>query len=313
MILRINPTFIGLFAVLVWGVGLPVIRLIEAQVGVPGVIGAVFAGAGVFGLIKQRLLHEPLPNKVIFRNPYLYGRWVFFVLHEALILTAISIVQKQYVPFVILLNYLWPTAIIFSCISLAGMKVARWGIFIMGSMIVLTSLSIEILGSGGISSAMFSNSTDVLAYILAFVGAVSWGLYCALSRRAGDATGGSSVLPFFQLTLGLALPVSLLPGISMWSNLTADLLLLLCIICIVQFIAYLCWDSGMRRGNVVILSLCADFIPWISLLTSYLVLGTEIGNRTTASAICLVIGAMITRYSTLQKSPDLAKEELPGV
>jgi drug/metabolite transporter (DMT)-like permease len=152
---------------------------------------------------------------------------------------------------------------------------------------------------------------DCLAYAMTFTGAVSWGLYSALSRRAGDETGGGAVMPFFQLTLALLLPVSFMPGMATWGNLTALGFAIMTGYCFLEYLAYQGWDHGMRKGNVVILSLCADFIPWLSLFATSILLGVDIGGKTVVSAISLVMGAMITRYGTLQKKSALPPFEMP--
>ena len=309
-----NPTLIGLFAVIVWGMSLPFTRICEEHFGILAVMGAIFTGSGALGLLNNLWRRKGSFDRAVFLNPFLYGRGVFFSLHEILIMSAIVVVRKDNVPIVILINYLWPTAIILCSVLLAGVRIMRWWAFGLGSLVVLASLSIEMLGPHGFSGEVFTDKTDCLAYVMAFVGAISWGLYCALSRRAGEATGGGTVIPFFQLTLALALPLSFLPGYATWENLKGWWYLLLGGYCILQFLAYLSWDFGMRKGNIVALSLCADFIPWLSLFTSYLLLGVTLENKTIIAAISLVAGAMITRYGTLQKEPFvvIAKDDLEG-
>ncbi len=65
------------------------------------------------------------------------------------------------------------------------------------------------------------------------------------------------------------------------------------------FIAHQSWNYGMQHGNVVALSLCADFIPWLSLISAHLFLHAEITPTTMIAAFALVMGAMITRFGTL--------------
>ncbi len=306
-----NPTLIGVFSILVWGIALPVVRMVEEQIGALAIIGFTFASTGVMGLLNHVLRRKPLPDPAIFRNPFFYGRWLFFVLHEGLLIVGISIVQRGHMPFLILINYLWPTAIIVCSVLLAGVKITRWWSFLLGSFVVIASMSIEILGPAGFSPELFTKFSDCLAYLMTFAGAVSWGMYSALSRRAGDATGGGTLIPLFQLTLGVALPISFMPGMATWHNLTPLYGILFGGYCVLQFLAYQSWDYGMRRGNVVALSLFADFIPWLSLLSAALLLGVDIGHKTVVSAITLVMGAMITRYGTLQKKTSPPPFEMP--
>jgi drug/metabolite transporter (DMT)-like permease len=207
-------------------------RIVEEQIGVCAYTGIVFL---VSGLLSQwGISRKEQVSRDVFTHPALYGRWIFFILHEALILTAIGIVHRDNIPMVILMNYLWPTAIIICSIFVAGVEVKNWSCLSIGTLIVLLSLCIEIVGGRSSAAGLFSNATDCAAYALAAAGALSWGLYCAISRRAGDASGGGSVVPLFQLTLGLGLPLSFLPTFSAPWALTWGGAILLAVYCVAQ-------------------------------------------------------------------------------
>lgn len=300
----VNPTFLGLFSILTWGIAVPFMRMISDQIGIAAYVGTIFTCVAILGLIRNKIRGSLFPDKAVLRNRFFYGRWLFFAVHTIFLSIGISIVQKEHVPFVILLNYLWPTAIIFFSILLAGVHVTRLWALLLGSAIVISSLAFEILGPSALSEGMFINPMDCVAYALVFCGALSWGVYSALSRRAGEETGGSSVLPFFQLTVGLFLPLSFLPGMSSWEGISTYGPYMMAGFVCMQFLAFLAWDNGMRRGNVVILSLCADTIPWLSLAATSFLLNMEIGQGTIISSICLVMGAVVTRYGILQKKAD---------
>jgi drug/metabolite transporter (DMT)-like permease len=305
-----NPTLIGVFSVVVWGIALPFMRIVEDRIGCIGYVAITFTGPGLIGIANQLLRRNRFLTKVHLLNPYFYARWLFFCLHEGLLVLAVSMVQKQNMPFVILLNYLWPTAIILCSVLLAGVRITRWPWFIFGTLIVMTAMSIEIIGPAGISSDLFAVRSDCLAYALVVTGAFSWGFYSAFSRTHGDATGAGGVIPLFQLSLGI--PAAFLPGAT-WHGMTPLLAGVLAGYCVIQVLAYLSWDHGMRRGNVVILSLFADFIPWLSLFAAHAMLGVGLGGRTILSALLLVAGAMVTRYGTLQKKLAFEQYEVPDM
>jgi drug/metabolite transporter (DMT)-like permease len=73
---------------------------------------------------------------------------------------------------------------------------------------------------------------------------------------------------------------------------------LMALMCVGTFVSYNCWDYAISKGNLVIVSLLADFIPWISILGAAMIVGSELSRDTIISAIILVIGAIITRFST---------------
>lgn len=305
-----SPTLLGLFPVLVWGIAVPVLRLAQAQIGLLGTMGALFFGTGLLSALNQYVRLKAWPKPAVFKNPLFYARWLCFVLHEGLFFTGICLVQKAHVPFIILINYLWPTAIIVCSVLVAGVKVTRWWAFMAGSCVVIASLAIEVLGPEGFSPSLFASTTDCLAYAIVFTGAIAWGFYSALSRRGGDAVGGSAATPLFQLTLALVLPFSFLPGSATWDHVTLAGFALLGGYCCVQFLAYLLWDYSVRHGSIVILSLMSDFIPWLSLTTAGLTLGVDIGQKTVLSAITLVAGAMITRYGTLIRKSKITEDRM---
>ena len=296
-----NPTLIGAIAVLIWGLSLSFNRIIAIQIGIPATIGIIFTAIGIYGFLNQLRLRQAFPSKAVFKNPLVYVRWILFGLNPTCVYTAVTIVQQGHLPFVILINYIWPTAIIVFSILIAGVRITRLPFFIGGTMIVIAALAIEILQPGTLGSDLFSNTKDCIAYGLALVSALSWAMYTALTRRSGQQTGGTTLIPLFQLTLGLSLPVSFLPEFNHWNHLTLGIAVALMVWSVLQFTAYMTWDFGTRHGNIVILSLCADFIPWLSLAAAHVLIGVDIGNKTILSATLLVAGATITRYGTLTK------------
>jgi drug/metabolite transporter (DMT)-like permease len=302
----------GAFSVLIWGIALPVVKVVEDQIGLLAFMGFTYGAMFAFGAVHHLARRDPLPNKAVFRNPSFYARWFFFAGHEGLLTAGIYLVQKPHMPFVILINYLWPTAIILCSVAMGVVTIKRWWAFLLGSLVVVLSMLYEITGAAGVTSNLFVRRADCLAYLVVLMGAVSWGMYSALSRRDGDTTGGAAVLPIFQATLGLALPISFFPGIATWTRLTPTAALLLLAYCFLLFLAYIAWDAGMQKGNIVALSLLADLIPWISLVSASLMLHIAIGRTVVFSAVVLVLGAMIARYGTLQKRAVVAAYEEPG-
>ncbi|MES2206197.1 MAG: EamA family transporter [Pseudomonadota bacterium] len=301
-----NYTLVGLIAVLIWGVSLPAGKVVQEQIGPVAYIGILFLVTGILSLARQRFLFSF--KKAELSHPVFYLRWAFFVLHEGLISISVGIVSLHNLPIVILINYLWPTAIILCSIFLAGVRVYRPVIFTIGTVIVLASLGYELLGGAEIGRNVFLSHMDNIAYGLTFLGAISWGLYCALSKRYGSVTGEARPIALFQLTLGLALPFIFLPQFNHSWNLNLVGAMVLGGICLAQALAYYAWDIGMRLGNIVVLSLLADFIPWVSLVCTTLILGVKIEKRTALSAVCLVIGALITRFAT--RTPSISTKDV---
>lgn len=305
-----NPTIIGLFSIMVWGLAAPIVRILTSYLSVYAYTGLIFAMIGMLGL-GYHLFRKTKWDKAIFRNKYLYGRWFFFCAHTIAFLFSVALVQIEHLPLVILLNYLWPTAVILYSVLLAGVHVTRWGPFVVGLLLVFAALSFEIAGEVLFSGKLTFTSMDYVAFFIVFLGANAWGLYSALSRRAAKETGEGSVIPFFQITLSLFLPYALISDANAFTAapwwIYPALLLYACL----SLLAYLSWDLGMRKGSIVVLSLAADLIPWISLTGAWLLLDIEISTKTVLTAILLVFGATITRYGTLQPGTGLFGTKQP--
>lgn len=295
-----NPTLIGSIAVFIWGASVSLARLVTENFGIFRSLGATFLGTALLTFLffsKQ----GKLPKREVFYNPFLYLRWGCFTLHEISFLSAIFLVERKFVPLILLINYLWPTLLIIFSTIFTEVKITRIWAFALGTILVLASLSYEILGPTAINLSIFDNPRNCLAYGFALIGAILWAGYGLFSKLAGDKSGGSSVLPYFQFTLSLALPISFLPQVSTSSPSPSDIgYLYLALYCGAKFIAYLCWDYGLRKGNVVKLSLLADFIPWLSLLYLAIFLKLNLETSTIITAILLVIGAIIARWGTQQ-------------
>jgi len=306
-----NATLFGLFPVLVWGIAVPVFRLVQDEIGLFA-IALLFLGTGILSALNQYARLKKFPTRRMLQNPMLYGRWLFFVMHEGLFFIGISLIKTEHMPFAILVNYLWPTAVIVCSVLIAGIKITRWHAFITGSLIVVASLALEIVGPEGLSTTnLFADRSECIGYAIIFIGAIAWGLYSALSRRGGDAAGGSTVTPLFQLTVGLIVMAVFLPTMdATLQKLTAANMAMMFLYSLTQFVAYLLWDYSVRYGSIVVLSLMSDFIPWLSLLTASLLLGVDIGQKTVISAISLVTGAIITRYGTLLKKPKIKEDRM---
>jgi drug/metabolite transporter (DMT)-like permease len=274
--------------------------LLGEQIGVFATIGIVFGVPGLLGLLPFLLGRKAFPSQTFLREPGFYLRWGTFVIHELALNIAVRICERDHLPFVILLNYLWPTTILVCSILFGGLRITRRWAFVLGTVIVIGSLGAEIL-AGKDTDGLFSKSNDQLAYLLALIAALSWGIYSAITRRLGGRAGGRDVVALFQISLALVYPLSLLAGYSVDWNLELSGTSLLLVYCFFMYLAYQCWDHGMQYGNVVIISLGADFIPWLSLGAAAVLLGIPLEFHTIVSAVTLVVGAMVTRFGTLPR------------
>jgi len=131
------------------------------------------------------------------------------------------------------------------------------------------------------------------------VNAILWGFVSAIGRKYGKETGGGAIIPYYQLTFALGLPFYFMSSSAMLWQLPLWVSMGIVGLGICFYFAHQSWNYGIHHGNIVALSLCADFIPWLSLISAHFILQTEITTTTMIAAFTLVVGAMITRYGTL--------------
>jgi drug/metabolite transporter (DMT)-like permease len=196
---------------------------------------------------------------------------------------------------------MWPTLALVYALVISKIKVAKPILFAIGIGLTVVAIIIEFAWPV-ITVALSSGS--LLAILIAFVGANSWGLYSAVTRRFGDVSGGSAVTPLYPLSCGaIAALMIVIGGGDRVDSSLADLKISVPALfaALFNFIAYLCWDIGLRKGNIFSLTLLADFIPWMSLAAVSLLLGVELNWRTLMSALLLVAGAVIARLSAMRR------------
>lgn len=287
-----GPTAIGALAILVWGVSLPLYRYVQLELGRWYTIGLAHLIYTIIGIGTAKSSFRTMVRYL--RVPSFWVRWLGFVGHNICGLSAIGLVQAHNVPLVILIHYLWPTAVLITSIFLGSVRVAHTVKLVSGCILVVGSFVLKVvLCDSDVGLLAGSTHWDFVAYALAFIGAIFWGIYSGVGRKYGALSGGGAVLPFFTGTLTLLLPYHLVSGGSTGVGVFPHLLLLG--YCLMGFLAFRAWDHGMAKGNVVVLSLAADFIPWISLLVSAVFLSVEVPWGARIAAVLLVFGAMVTR------------------
>ncbi len=286
-------TSVGAVSVALWGAVLPLVRIACEDAGALSALVVAQGLAGVLGTLAM-VIQGKLPRKVsVYVSRAFAVRLVFFVLHVLLLYTAVQLVDRAALPGVVFCNYLWPSLVMVYSLVLTDLRIARLGVFAAGIAVIIAAIFVEF---GSIVLDVSPSRSNAIAFLLAFLAANAWGAYSAFTRRYGESGGGSAVTPLFLLTcgsIGLLLAwVTAAPSMAV-SELSVSGTAVVVGVC--NFVAYLCWDMGMRKGNVITLTLLADFIPWLSLVTMSVLLGVSIESRTLVSAFLLVCGGVTAR------------------
>jgi len=301
-------TAMGLVAILLWGSLFAITRSIIEQIGMLWSMAAANLIAGSLGLAIAAA--KPGGIGAIGRLPWAYlgGCGLLFVLYNAALFVAIQLAaDRLQVVEVGLINYLWPGLTVALAVPILGRRarvtllpalaVALAGIYIgmtTGKDVSLTTIRAHVLA-------------NPLPYALALVAALSWALYSNLARRwAGfSETGG---VPAFLLATGGVLTFAAgafepFP-VDGWTVRGAAELIYLAIF--PTLLAYVLWDFGMRKGNVLVVSIASFFTPLISTLVTCLYLNVPMGTRLWAACGLVVVGAVACRYSIHQPQTSQA-------
>jgi drug/metabolite transporter (DMT)-like permease len=191
-----------------------------------------------------------------------------------------------------LINYLWPVLTLLLSLPILGKK-ARW-LLIPG---VLTAVAGIVLGKLAVTPARLEADQlllhfNAVAYLLAFLDAIAWALYSNFSARYA-APAGSSPVALFMLTVSAPLYFA---GVATGEDsvVTPWLFLLLLGWACTSGIAYLLWDIGMRKGNVVTISAFAMMTPLLSTVITASLTGVGLPINLLLAAGLVVVGSYVS-------------------
>lgn len=187
-----------------------------------------------------------------------------------------------------LIHYLWPLLIVlFAALLPGGRLQAR---HLVGALIGLCALVLLVGDKLGGETAM--GGTVLLGYGLALAGAFVWASYSVASRllvavpteSLGVTTLGCAVL---------ALACHLAFETTLWPTSAAEWIGVFGLGLGSMGLAFICWDIGMKKGDVSFLGVASYATPVLS--TAILVLAGHAAASWTLAAACLliVVGALI--------------------
>ncbi len=262
-------TLAGIAAVFIWSSNVAVSKTVMDELGAFNSAFYIYFFSGILNFIflflylgKSKLLSN-LKNLPL--SYYVYTG-SFFVLNNVFLYLAIGLAKKdEELLIVTLLNYLWPVLIFIFRVPLYRLKIIPV-LFYPAIAAALTGIAIALLQGYSASELLEiagSLNDNLLAFLFAFLGAVSWALYSNLIRKykSGEDIAGFPVifivsgLVFFiiQIFRGESASLSLEP---VYSNpyLIYTILGPTCI-------GYLFWFLAMKFGNRALVSSLSYLIP----------------------------------------------------
>ncbi|MGQ9645082.1 MAG: aromatic amino acid DMT transporter YddG [Thermodesulfobacteriota bacterium] len=296
-------TLYGFAAVLLWSATIAIIRSLSEQVGPITSAAFVYLLSGLLSLIPLACSRHRIAQVRAFSLLYLLGCGALFIFYMLAVYLAVGLASdRQQVLEVGLINYLWPALTLLLSVFLLG-KSARFPL-IPGTLLGFVGAFLVLTQGDTISwtSFMRNMESNLWAYALALMAAVSWALYSNLSRRWGGAMGGNAV-PFFMMATGLILlfVCVFFAEQSLWTlRSIAEALFM----SLATLFSYMFWDLAMRKGDMVLVAASSYFIPFLSTLVSSLYLGITPGLRLWLGCGCIIVGSLISWASVSDRSPN---------
>lgn len=249
----------GFSAILMWSTLIALVRSVSVAFGVAGGTALIFTAGAIVLFLRQGI-----PRVKSMHPIYVWGCGSAFVLYELLMSQSIGLAKSsQQTLEVGMLNYLWPCAIVVISFWLNKEKL-RWWVW-LGIAMSLTGIFLCLTSNSDVDlGGLISNIKDSpLPYGMAFTAAILWGFYCNLSRRYGE---GENAVPIFFLVIALALwarffitgSILILPDWKAWAELAY--------IGVLFAISYSFWETGIQKGNMLLLAFLSYFTPVFSML-----------------------------------------------
>jgi drug/metabolite transporter (DMT)-like permease len=249
----------GVAAILMWSTLIALVRSVTQAFGVAGGTALIFTAGSIVLVLRQGF------PKIRSMHPmYVWGCGAAFVLYEILMSQAIGLATSSRQTLEVgMINYLWPCAIVVVSIWVNKERM-RWWVW-LGIILSLAGIFLCLGSNSGVDLAGFVSNilATPLPYGMAFAAAVLWGFYCNLSRRYGE---GQNAVPFFFIVIAAVLWVRFFvsnsalqyPGWQAWAELAY--------IGVIFAISYACWETGIQKGNMLLLAIISYFTPVFSTL-----------------------------------------------
>lgn len=287
-----TATACGLLAILLWSTASGLIRSISLIFGPLGGAALIYSlGTVLLVLLLGRPRLRPVPRF------YLWVGSALFVAYEICLSLALGFANDANQAIEVgMLNYLWPCLTVVLAIFMNGQR-TRW-LIVPGSVLALTGIVWVVSGNGLSMARILANvGSNPLSYGLALTCAITFALYCNITRRY--ANGQNLVVLFFFLTscllwLKYALSSEHLPAFGMGNSLE------LLAAGVAMAGGYALWNLGILRGNLTLLATASYFSPVLSSAFAALWLGAQLSGQFWQGAVLVVLGSLLCWQATRQ-------------
>lgn len=281
-------TLIGISALLLWSTLVGLLRLSTESFGPIHTVTYVYTISAIILYLTCGLPDlKKVPKKFLFLSSLLF---VIFELCFAFSITLANSSEKS-IEMNIIFN-MWPTLII---IMMAVLKEEKINF--------LTILGVSVSFAGIVIINYHPNlnfidnfSTNPTSYVLIFLAAVLWAIYCIYIKKQSNGTNAVS-LYFILTAIALWILTISTQGFNLPHTQEINGYLFVFINAIFFSMGYLAWNIGIIKGNMPILVMLSYFSPIFSSAFSAFVLDSNLTINFWYGALTVTVGSLICWFS----------------
>ncbi|KFX07319.1 aromatic amino acid exporter [Pectobacterium betavasculorum] len=286
-----RATLTGLLAIILWSTSVGLIRSLTEALGAVGGAAMIYSTSTLCLLVLYGL-----PRIKTLPRIYLFAGGALFVCYEIFLSLSIGLADSRMQAMEIgMINYLWPSlTILFSLfINQQKSRFLLWP----GLALALGGIVWIMKGESDWTPELLWNNilTNPLAYGLAFSAALTWALYCNITKRYGQGKSGVSLFFFFtSLVLWVQYSFSAEGPILLTLPSSLELLFMGAS----TALAYSAWNAGIQYGNLTLLATASYFTPVLSTLLAALWLNITPAISFWQGVAMVTAGSLLCWYAT---------------
>lgn len=282
----------GLLAIAMWSTAAGLIRSISETFGPVGGAAMIFS---VGAIMLVGFMGRPRLGST--SRFYLVVGSALFVANEICLSLALGFASNRIQAIELgVVNYLWPCLTVLLAIFMNGQK-TRW-IIVPGTLLALFGIVWVVSGEGVSLPRLVSNvESNPLSYSLALACAITFSLYCNVTRRYG---GGQNLVVLFFMLTACVLWVKYAFSSEVISGFTLGSLLQLLATGFAMAGGYALWNVGILRGNLTLLATSSYSAPLLSSAFAAVWLGVDLTAQFWQGALLVAVGSLICWLATRQ-------------